>query len=121
MLAAALLGALLGAASAKVVTFSNAQPRLDATGGIINAHDGTTRRYAPGGPFYYHAMSYGLCHETGKIDGCTGDCIWGPNTAWTWASPDLSSGSWERGAPIFIPGEGGKKILFSLRPGPQCV
>lgn len=99
--------AFFAAASAKLVTFSNIQPRLDATGSIINAHDGTTRRYSPGGPFYYHAMSYGLCNETGKVDGCTGDCIWGPNTAWTWASPDLSSGSWVRGAPIFIPGEGG--------------
>ena len=99
--------ALLAATTAKLVNFSNIQPRLDATGSIINAHDGTTRRYSPGGPFYYHAMSYGLCNETGKIDGCTGDCIFGPNSAWTWASPDLSSGSWVRGAPIFIPGEGG--------------
>jgi hypothetical protein len=98
---------LLGLAAAKLVTFSNVAPRLDATGSIINAHDGTTRRYTPGGPFYYHAMSYGLCNETGKVDGCTGDCIWGPNEAWTWASPDLSSGSWVRGAPIFIPGAGG--------------
>ena len=63
------------ASAAKPVTFSNVLPRLDATGSIIDAHDGTTRRYSPGGPFFYHAMSYGLCKETGKIDGCTGDCI----------------------------------------------
>lgn len=95
------------ATTAKNVTFSNTSPRFDASGNILNAHDGPTRQYSPGGPFYYHAMAYGLCNETGKVDGCTDDCIFGPNEAWTWTSPDLSSGSWVRGAPIFIPNQGG--------------
>ena len=98
--AAALALLLLAAALAprpsesRLVAFSNVAPRLDAQGRIMNAHDGTTRRYAPGGRFYYHAMGYPSCNETGKINGCTG-CIYGTsNSISVWSSPDLSSGSW---------------------------
>jgi hypothetical protein len=89
------LGATLAShVSALLVNFSNVAPRLDSQGHIMNAHDGTTRRYEPGGRFYYHAMSYPSCNETGKIDGCT-SCIYGTsNGVNVWSSPDLSSGSW---------------------------
>jgi len=52
----ALLGAALCACAAAPVTFSNSLPRRSAAGAIMNAHDGTTRRYTPGGRFFYHAM-----------------------------------------------------------------
>ena len=47
--AAIALGSLCGAT---LVTFSNLAPRRDTAGRIINAHDGCTRRYTPGAPFY---------------------------------------------------------------------
>ena len=98
--------ALLGAASARLITFSNIAPRRDTGGNIINAHDGTTRRYAPGGRFYYAAMGYPACNETGKINGCT-DCIYGvSNSVAVWSSPDLSSGSWKREVDVY-PGDAG--------------
>jgi hypothetical protein len=93
----------------KLVTFSNKLPRLDTSGNIINAHDGTTRRYGAGAanPFYYTAMGYpGFCNETGQINGCT-SCIYGiNNTITVWSSPDLSSGSWEVVSPVY-PGTAG--------------
>jgi len=84
------------------VTFSNLLPRRSANGEIINAHDGTTRRYGPpGSPFYYHSVGYPHCNETGAINGCN-SCIYsGKNTLDVWASPDLSSGSWVKTQTVF--------------------
>ena len=86
--------ALAAPARGRPVTFSNTEPKRDASGAIMNAHDGTTRRYAPGGAFFYHAMGYPACNETGAVNGCT-SCIYGTSNSITvWSSPDLSSGSW---------------------------
>ena len=78
------------------VTIDNTKPRLDTHGNIINAHDGTIKRF--GGYWYYHAAEYALCHEPAK-HGCdqTADhCGFHPNhNVSIWRSPDLSSGSWE--------------------------
>lgn len=90
----ALLSLLVATCAAKLVVFNNSAPRRAVDGSIMNAHDGTTRRYAPGGRFYYHAMGYPPCNETGRINGCT-SCIYGrENSISVWSSPDLSSGSW---------------------------
>jgi hypothetical protein len=100
-----LLFALMSACTAKLITFSNSAPRRAANGSIMNAHDGTTRRFTPGGRFFYHAMSYPTCNETGKIDGCT-SCIYGrDNGIAVWSSPDLSSGSWVLESTVY-PGAG---------------
>jgi hypothetical protein len=50
-------------------------------------------------------MSYPLCNETGKINGCNA-CTYGvENTVNVWSSPDLSSGSWAKLATVFpVPG-----------------
>ena len=102
------------------VVFDNTKPRLDSTGSILKAHDGTTQRFAAaavatpldgvgGGSssnlFYYHAMGYPACNETGRINGCNYDpvygkgaktCIYGHNNSLlVYSSPDLSSGSWK--------------------------
>jgi hypothetical protein len=53
-LAALLFGSLCGAT---LVTFSNLVPRRDTAGRIMNAHDGCTRRYTPGAPFYVRSRS----------------------------------------------------------------
>ena len=57
--------ALLGACAGKLVTFDNTMPRLDDRGAILKAHDGTTQRFGGGEPFFYHAMGYPACNETG--------------------------------------------------------
>jgi hypothetical protein len=83
-------------AYSKLVTFSNTAPRLDTGGAILNAHDGTTRRYSPNAPFFYHAIGYPACNETGAINGCN-SCIFSRNNSIdVWSSPDLSSGSWSK-------------------------
>ena len=80
----------------RLVTFSNLLPRRDKSGAIMNAHDGTIRRYGPpGSHFYYHAMGYPACAEPGTINGCN-SCLYNQtNSIDVWRSPDLSSGSWE--------------------------
>lgn len=105
-LVVALLAAPLLEVSARPVIFNNTAPRLSSNGSVINAHDGTTRRYTPGGRFFYHAMGYPPCNETGKINGCT-SCIYGRNNSISvWSSADLSSGSWQLESAVY-PGAGG--------------
>lgn len=93
--------------AAHLVSFSNVHPRTDVKGSIINAHDGTTRQYGgPGSPFYYHAIGYPACNETGNINGCN-DCIFaGGNTIDIWMNSDLKSGSWVKTATVY-PGSAG--------------
>jgi|EP01046_Picozoa_sp_COSAG06_P028428 hypothetical protein len=91
----------------KLVTFDNSKPRLDSLGSILKGHDGTTQRFDSGGGklFYYHAMGYPPCNETGRINGCNYNstygkgaktCIYGRNNSLlVYSSPDLSSGSWK--------------------------
>jgi len=83
---------------AKVITFSNTQPRLDTTGKIIDAHDGTIQQFQKGGLYYIHAMEYGLCKEPTRY-GCdqTQDhCGFREDHNITiFSSPDMSSGSWK--------------------------
>ena len=73
-----------------MVSFDNTKPRLDADGAILKAHDGTTQRFEQGGKFFYYAMGYPACNETGMINGCSTDpsygkgqktCIYGHNNS----------------------------------------
>lgn len=84
-------------AQGKLVTFDNNAPRLDVHGNIIDAHDGSIQRFTPDGPYYMHAMQYGLCKEPDNY-GCdqTPDkCGFRlDHNISVWVSPDLSSGSW---------------------------
>ena len=79
------------------VTIDNTKPRLDIHGKIMNAHDGTYRKY--GDYWYYHAMEYGICREPMKY-GCTqtpDHCGFRDNhNVSIWRSRNLSSGSWEK-------------------------
>ena len=49
--AAALLSSL--AFSQGAVTVSNVVPRTDSTGAYMDAHDGNTIQYTPGGPYFW--------------------------------------------------------------------
>eukprot|EP00051_Salpingoeca_urceolata_P032757 m.17217 g.17217 ORF g.17217 m.17217 type:complete len:416 (+) comp5416_c0_seq2:753-2000(+) len=79
-----------------IVTISNTQPKLDTTGGIVNAHDGTYRFFE--GYWWYHGAEYGLCREPAK-QGCSqtpDHCGFHHNhNVSIWKSRDLSNGSWE--------------------------
>ena len=55
-------------AAADGVTFSNVLPRTDTAGAIIDAHDGNY--VFDGEKWWYFAMGYGLCPDTGTINGC---------------------------------------------------
>ena len=86
---------LLAPTASKLITLSNTFPKRDSSGHTINAHDGTIQRFGgPGAPFFYHAMGYPACNETGRINGCT-SCIYGVNNSIAvWSSADLSENSW---------------------------
>ena len=96
VLALALAVQAVASASTPAVTISNLSPKLDKNGSIVNAHDGTYRRF--GNFWYYHAAQYGECHEPAK-NGCdqTADhCGFHTNhNVSIWRSTDLTSGSWE--------------------------
>lgn len=114
LLAAVLLLAV--PCASKLVTFDNTKPRLTSSGQNIRAHDGTTQRFDKSGPYFYHAMGYPACNETGNINGCSTDpkygkghktCIYGHNNSLlVYSSPDLSSGSWKLQEQVY-PGNGG--------------
>jgi hyaluronoglucosaminidase len=80
-----------------IVNIDNTKPRLDINGNIINAHDGSYKKF--GDYYYYHAAEYGLCREPPKY-GCdlTPDrCgFHDDHNVSIWRSPDLSSGSWAK-------------------------
>ena len=54
-------------AQSTLVTIDNTRAKLDTYGNIVNAHDGTYRKF--GEYYYYHGAQYGLCHEPAKY-GC---------------------------------------------------
>ena len=54
------------------VTISNVQPRRDASGGLMDLHDGVI--LSVNGTFFYWGMAYGLCNVTKS--GCDG--LWYP-------------------------------------------
>lgn len=87
---------LVCALAAHSLTISNMIPKLDQAGNIMDAHDGTYRKF--GKYWYYHAAEYGLCIEP-PGNGCdqTSDrCGFNDShNVSIWRSPDLSSGSWE--------------------------
>jgi len=76
---------------AKNVTWSNIGYRVNKTGEIMDAHDGSYNQWTPGGPWYYYAMGYGTCKQ--GQDMCHG-CGYGYSWIGVWRSPDMSNNSW---------------------------
>ena len=99
---AARCGLLLSACAALArggrVTISNASPRLDTAGRIVNAHDGSLLRSPRDGRFYLYGTRYAPCAVPPDPEGpglCPPKtCGWFGNTYAAYSSPDLSSGSW---------------------------
>ena len=75
-------------AMGKAVTISNAVPRRNVTGDIMDAHDGTYNQWSPGGPWYYYAMGYGDCKQGQDL--CHNPCGYGYSWIGVWKSPDMS-------------------------------
>jgi len=87
------------AAAATSATFSNIEPRRDTQGQIIDAHDGNYQLV--NGTWHYFAMGYGLCNDTGTVNGCDPKCGYSPaNTVNVWTSPDLSNSNWTKLAEV---------------------
>lgn len=65
---------------------------------LYAAHDGSIQRFSPSGPYYMHAVSYGLC-QAALPHGCdpTPDhCGFRQDhNISVYTSPDLSNGSWQ--------------------------
>jgi hypothetical protein len=52
----------------QAVTWSNVEPRLNVTGDIMDAHDGSYHQWnGPTNPFFYYAMGYGNCIQEADL------------------------------------------------------
>ena len=91
-------GCLYGSTHGVRVTIDNTVPRLTTNNIILDGHDGRIQKFTPGGPYYYHALSYGNCSEPDGL-GCnqTPDkCGFRmDHNISVFTSRNLSSGSWE--------------------------
>jgi hypothetical protein len=78
-------------ASARVVSISNAEPRRDTRGEIMDCHDGNILRLSDG-LYWLFCMAYGPCHN----HGCASDQCGGrlDHNISIYSSPNLTSGSW---------------------------
>eukprot|EP01043_Picozoa_sp_COSAG02_P092402 COSAG02_NODE_29022_length_577_cov_1.081590_1_plen_130_part_10 len=86
---------MAAAAVAEPATFSNIEPRRDTAGQIIDAHDGNY--LFTNGTWWYFAMGYGLCNDTGTVNGCDPSCGYSAaNTVGVWSSPTLSNDNWTK-------------------------
>ena len=47
-------------ASAQITTLSNAHYRVNNESKPFDAHDGSIQQFEKDGPYYYHAMGYGM-------------------------------------------------------------
>ena len=67
----AIMAATIGASSAAIVSISNADPRLDTAGNIMDCHDGNILLIE--GVYWNFCMAYGSCHNSGcASDDCGG-------------------------------------------------
>ena len=68
---AALLGTQPQRCGAVTVNISNIHYRMNTSGSVMDAHDGSYNRWTPDGPWYYYAMGYGTCKQGGDMcHGC---------------------------------------------------
>lgn len=68
---AALLGTQPQRCAAVAVNISNIHYRMNTSGSVMDAHDGSYNRWTPDGPWYYYAMGYGTCKQGGDMcHGC---------------------------------------------------
>lgn len=69
------------------VTIHNDIPRVDTTGTILNAHDGSVVLF--GGLYHLYGTVYEFCQQNGTQ--CRAPCGYTPNTFALYTSPDLAT------------------------------
>ena len=98
-----------------LVRFDNTAPVLTADGAILDAHDQSLRRFAPGGPYLRHAVAYGGCAEPNGTgcDRTAANCgFQGNHSIDVWASDSLASGSWRKIATAIAPEDRPPGVVF---------
>lgn len=111
-------GASAAAPRTQHVTINNLLPRLNASGVIMDAHDGSIQRFpASGDPgaYYMHSAAYGLCKEP-AAHGCdqtpTHCGFRDDHNITVYRSYNLSSGSWEMLGTAIAPSQRPAGVLF---------
>lgn len=79
--------ALLAQTSSLLVTIRNDVPRVDSTGQILNAHDGSVLFF--NGTYFLYGTVYENCTQEGTQ--CEAPCGYAPNTFALYTSPDLQA------------------------------
>jgi len=79
------VASLCAVGQCRVVTISNALPRLDIYGLHVDAHDGSLVQF--GDMFYIFGTVYQPCHQAGPT--CDGQCGYYNNTFALYESPDM--------------------------------
>lgn len=97
-LSLALLAMALAFPSPSAVQYDNTKPRRDTAGAIIDAHDGNYVAHA--GRWFYFAMGYGLCLDTGTVNGCVPCGSSWNNTVGVWSNAQLTNEGWTREAEV---------------------
>jgi hypothetical protein len=109
----ALVAVVVAVAGGTSVTIDNLVPRLDTSGKIMDAHDGSIQRF--GGFYYMHAVSYGLCEEPANLgcDQTTDHCGFRlDHNISIWRSRTLQSGSWEYRGLAIAPSQRPAGVLY---------
>ena len=85
--------------------YSNVIPRTDRDGKIIDAHDGNYVFHE--GKWWYFAMGYGLCSDTGTVNGCVKCGSSWNNTIGVWSNTALTNKNWTKE---------GEVLPYAMRP-----
>ncbi len=83
------------------VTLSNTQPRLDASGKVVNAHDGSVVQDPVTGMYYLYGIAFFDCTKDspGGFEGCVPCALKGDAYPVAYSSPDLVHWKLETDAP----------------------
>ena len=94
-------GSAVLAAVSQGVTLSNTQPRLDAAGKVVNAHDGSVVQDPVTGVYYLYGIAFFDCTEDspGGFDSCVLCALKGDAYPVAYSSPDLIHWKLETDAP----------------------
>ena len=93
--------------SQRTLSYSNVQPRVDTAGRIIDGHDGNYVYDETRKRWFAYLMGYGLCSDTGTVNGC--DSCGGSwnNTVGIWSNTQLGNTGWVKE---------GEVMPYALRP-----
>ena len=76
------------------VRYSNVKPRVDTAGAIIDGHDGNYVYDVTRKKWFAFLMGYGLCNDTGTVNGCNACGGSKNNTVGIWSNTVLGNEGW---------------------------